>query len=62
MVCRLVGAKPLSEPMLEYCSFEPQEQMFQWKLNQISYIFIQENVFENVDWKVAANMSRPQLC
>ena len=22
MACRLVGAKPLSEPMLEYCYFE----------------------------------------
>ena len=21
--CRLAGAKPLSEPMLEYCKFEP---------------------------------------
>ena len=24
---RLDGAKPLSEPMLEYCLFEPQEQI-----------------------------------
>ena len=23
MACRLVGAKPLSEPMLEYCYFKP---------------------------------------
>ena len=26
MACRLVGAKPLSEPMLEYCSLDPYEQ------------------------------------
>ena len=26
MVCRLVGAKPLSEPMLEYCYLDPWEQ------------------------------------
>ena len=26
MAWRLVGAKPLSEPMLEYSQFEPQEQ------------------------------------
>ena len=26
MACRLVGAKPLSEPMLEYYQFEPWEQ------------------------------------
>ena len=27
MACRLVGAKPLSEPVLEYCYFTPQEQI-----------------------------------
>ena len=26
MACRLVGAKPLTEPVLEYSKFEPQEQ------------------------------------
>ena len=26
MTCRLVGAKPLSEPMIEYCWFDHQEQ------------------------------------
>ena len=26
MACRLVGAKSLTEPMLEYCWLEPQEQ------------------------------------
>ena len=26
MACRLVGAKPLSEPMVEYYQFDPQEQ------------------------------------
>ena len=26
MACRLVGAKPLSKPMLEYCWFDPWEQ------------------------------------
>ena len=24
MACRLVGTKPLSEPMLEYCLFDPK--------------------------------------
>ena len=28
----------------------------QWNLNQISYIFIQENAFENVVWKM------PSIC
>ena len=26
MPCRLVGAKQLSEPMLKYCWFDPEEQ------------------------------------
>ena len=26
MVCRLFDAKPLSEPMLEYCQLDPWEQ------------------------------------
>ena len=26
MACRLVGAKPLSEPMLEYYQLDPKEQ------------------------------------
>ena len=26
MACHLVGAKPLSEPMLDYCQLEPREQ------------------------------------
>ena len=26
MACRLFGAKPLSEPMLDYCQLEPWEQ------------------------------------
>ena len=27
MACRLDGAKPLSEPMLEYCKLAPMEQV-----------------------------------
>ena len=30
----------------------------QWNLKQNSYIFIQENAFENVVWKMSANLSR----
>ena len=33
---------------------------FQWNMNRNSYIFIQENAFENVVWKMAAILSRPQ--
>ena len=31
-----------------------------WNLNQNSYIFIQQNAFENVVWKMVANLSWPQ--
>ena len=32
----------------------------QWNFNRNSYIFIQENPFENIVWKMAAILSRPQ--
>ena len=32
----------------------------QWNFNRSSYISNQENAFENVVWKMAANLSRPQ--
>ena len=32
----------------------------QWNLNRNLYIFIQKNAFENVVWKMAAILSRPQ--
>ena len=46
MACILAGAKPLYEPMLEYCQLESWEQL-KWNCNRIWYIFIQENAFEN---------------
>ena len=58
MACCLVSAKPLFEPLLEYCQFEPQEQTsvkFESK-----YIFIQENACENVVCEKAAILSWPQ--
>ena len=56
MACRLLGAKPLSEPMLIYSQLDKIE----WNINQNSSISIQENTFENVIWKMAAILSRPQ--
>ena len=32
----------------------------QWNLNRNTYIFIQENTFENVIWKTTAILSRPE--
>ena len=49
MACRLVGAKQLSEPMLEKTSVKFQ-----------SSIFIQENPFERVVCEMVASLSRSQ--
>ena len=59
MACRLDGAKPLSERMLEYCNLNPWEQT-SVKYFRNLYTVIQENAFENVVWKMAAVLSRPQ--
>ena len=59
MACSLVCAKPLSEPMLEYYQMDPRNEL-QWNFYQNSFIFIQENPFENVVWKMAAILSRLQ--
>ena len=60
MACRLIGDKPLSAPMLEYCRLDSIGNKLQWNFNQNTYIYIQENVFENVVWKMAGILSRPQ--
>ena len=57
MACLLFGAKPLSEPMLEYWTLWNK---LQWNLNQNLNIFIDENVFENDVCEIAAILSRPQ--
>ena len=59
MACLLTGAKPLSEPMLEYCHWTLRNKV-QWNINRNSCIFIQENASEIVVWKMAAILSRPQ--
>ena len=41
MACRLFGAKPLSEPMLEYCYLDPWN-ILQWNHSQNLYIFVLE--------------------
>ena len=43
MACHLDRAKPLSKPMLEYSLLDP--------------IFIQDDAFENVVWKMVAILS-----
>ena len=59
MACRLIGAKPLSEPMLDYCQLDPCEHI-QWKFNQNTTTFFEENARENVVCEMASILSRPQ--
>ena len=59
MACSLVGVKPLSEPTLEYCQFEPWEKI-SVKFEVKFIIFIQENILENVVCEMAAILSWPQ--
>ena len=59
MACRLAGAKPLSEPMLEYLYYTIRNK-FQWNFNRNAYIFIQENAFKDVVREKAAILCRPQ--
>ena len=40
--------------------FRPLGTKFKWNLNRNSYVFIQENSFENVVCEMAAILSRPQ--
>ena len=50
MDCRLVGAKPLSELKIN----------LQWNVKPNPCISIQENASENIFWKMAVILSRPQ--
>ena len=57
MACRLLGAKPLLEPMLPDCQLDPYEQKsvkFESKYKD----FIHENADENVVCEMAAILSR----
>ena len=55
MACRLLGTKPLSEPMLTLLW-----NIFQWNFIWNSKAFIPENAFENVVCKMASIWSRHQ--
>ena len=58
MACCLVGAKPLSETMLEYCQLDFRNKL-QWNFNRNSDIFFQENAIESVVCEMAAILARP---
>ena len=55
MACRLLGAIPLSEPIVNLIF----RNKLQWNSNPHSYIFIQENAFENIS-EMSAILSRPR--
>ena len=56
MACHLLGAKPLSEAMPEYCWCKPSNKL---QLN-FDRNFHSEIALENVIWKMAAILSRSQ--
>ena len=60
MACSLAGAKPLSETTNGMLLIGPLETNFSEILIKSLYVFIQENALENVVWKMAAILSRPQ--
>ena len=52
MVCRLDGAKPLSQPMLEYCQLGPwEENAFENVVCEMASICLGLNVLKCVDSK-----------
>ena len=55
MACRLIGAKPLSKPMLGYWTLRNKPQ---WNFNQNTKLFIHKNAFEITIWELAAMLSR----
>ena len=54
MACRLLGAKPLPEPMLTYCQLDPQEQIFYYNSNKNTKLFIHENASATIVCDMAA--------
>ena len=60
MACHLIGAKPLSEPMLYYCQLDPQEQTSVKLYSKFKYFHsgkcIWKCYLENVSHFVSASM------
>ena len=59
MACRLAGAKPLSEPILEYCQLDPWEQTSVKYQSKFIHFHSRKCIW-NVVWKMAAILPRPQ--
>ena len=61
MACRLFGAMPLSEPMLEFCELDPWEQISVKSYSKFIH-FHSQNVFENVVSEMAAVVACGKSC
>ena len=59
MACRLVGAKPNLNQSWNIVNSNLRNKL-QWNSKRNPYIFIKEDPCENVVWKKAAILSRPQ--
>ena len=54
MFCRLAGAKPLSEPKLEYCQLDP------WQQTSVNFLIeIHTFLFNELHFKMASGKWRP---
>ena len=58
IACRLLGAKPLSEPVMAYYYLESWKYI-SMNLNQSKTIFVDGNKFENVVCKIASILHGP---
>ena len=57
MACSLFGTEPLPELMLTYRQLGPYEQTL-GKFELRERIFFHKNTLENVDWEMAALLSK----
>ena len=60
MACCLLCTKPLPEPIVIHCQLDPYMNKLQWNSNQNTKIYIEENAFQNVVFKMAAILFQPQ--
>ena len=59
MASRLVGAQPLSKPMLEYCELNPHENV-SVKCSKFIHFHLRKCTVDNFVCEMAAIVSRPQ--
>ena len=60
MACRLLGGKPLTEPILPYSQLHHKERISVICNLKFVFFFIQGNALENIIYEMAAILPRPQ--